>query len=292
MAAITESARAKVNLTLNVLGRRPDGYHAIESLVAFTTSLCDVIRLTPDSAPQLQTSGPFAAAIHGENLIAKALAQLAKTEPRLALGSITLEKNLPVAAGLGGGSADAAAVLRAVRQANAARADRFDWPAMAAALGADVPVCLASTPAFMWGVGEKMVAVPDLPRLSAVLVNPLAAVPTDKTAQVFSQLAAQPIDRADDVPCAPGRFHDAAALIAYMAAQGNDLLPAAIDIVPEIAAVRVAITAAPGCRYTSLSGAGPTCFGIFDSVEQAASAEVSLRKSQPNWWVAASELGG
>jgi len=291
MSAITELARAKINLTLKVRGRRPDGYHEIESLIAFAADLGDSVRLTPGPTTSLHVCGPFAAAITGKNLIESALARLADAEPRLVVGGLALDKRLPVAAGIGGGSADAAAVLRAVRRANPKPAERVDWAAIAAALGADVPVCLESRPALVWGKGEKVTAVPNLPRLRAVLVNPLADVPADKTARVFAKLNAPPAAPEQTAPSAP-TLTDTAALLAYMSARGNDLMAAAIAAVPQIASVRSGLAACPGCQFVGLSGAGPTCFAIFETAAAASAAEDRLRAAHPRWWVAATALGG
>lgn len=292
MSAITEIARPKVNLTLKVSGRRPDGYHEIESLIAFGAGLGDVVRLVPGSKSSLLVSGPFAAAINGDNLISTALACLAEAEPQLVLGSVVLEKHLPAAAGIGGGSADAAAVLRAVRRANPALAEALDWHAIAASLGADVPVCLADTPAFVAGVGERITSLPGLPRLPAVLVNPLATAPADKTAKVFLQLAAPPAQEVRRGVQAPGPFRDAAALLEFMRERGNDLMPAAAALFPEIERVRAALVTADGCAYAGMSGAGPTCFGIFESVEAATAATDAMRQAHTRWWIVATELGG
>lgn len=295
MPVIAELARAKINLTLKVRGRRPDGYHEIESLIVFA-DVSDAVRLAPGERTGLHVSGPFAAAIAGPNLVETALARLAEAEPRLVLGSVALEKRLPVAAGIGGGSADAAAVLRAVRRANSALADAVDWGGIAASLGADVPVCLSDRPAFIWGAGERIEALADVPRLHAVLVNPLAGVPDGKTARVFARLGALPAaareaGAAGHALQVPGGFEDATALIDYMRTHGNDLAVPAAVVVPEIAQVAAALTAAPHCLLSGLSGAGPTCYGIFATTEQAAAAAASLRQSRPDWWVAASVLG-
>ena len=152
---IRELARAKINLTLTVRGRRPDGYHELESLVTFADAADEVV-LHPGSQLSATTTGPFAPEIAGVNLVETTLRQLRELDAGLQLGSITLTKNLPVAAGLGGGSADAAAVLRAVRSANPDIADRIAWPDIAIRLGADVPVCLAGQPTLMWGIGDKL----------------------------------------------------------------------------------------------------------------------------------------
>jgi len=292
MTAITEIARPKVNLTLKVSGRRRDGYHEIKSLIAFGAGFGDVVRLVPGSQSSLLVSGPFAAAVSGDNLISTALGCLAEAEPQLVLGSIVLEKYLPVAAGIGGGSADAAAVLRAVRRANPALAEALDWHAIAASLGADVPVCLADTPAFVTGVGERITPLPGLPRLPAILVNPWAMAPVNKTAKVFSQLAAPPPQETRRGVQAPGPLRDAAALLEFMREHGNDLIPAAVALFPEIEPVRAALVTADGCVYAGMSGAGPTCFGIFESDEAAAAATDAMRQAHSRWWIAATELGG
>ena len=292
MSAITEIARPKVNLTLKVSGRHQNGYHEIESLIAFGADFGDVVRLVPGSKSSLLVSGPFAAAISGDNLVSTALACLAEAEPRLTLGSVVLEKHLPVAAGIGGGSADAAAVLRAVRHANPELADALDWHAIAASLGADVPVCLADTPAFVTGAGERITSLPGLPRLPAVLVNPLAPAPAKKTAKVFSQFAAPSAHETRRAAQAPGPFREVAALLDFMREHGNDLMPAAAALIPEIEPVRAALATADGCVYVGMSGAGPTCFGIFESGEAATAVTDAMRQAYPQWWIVATELGG
>ena len=186
---ITEVARAKVNLTLEVIGRRPDGYHELASLVAFA-DIGDKLTLDINRASDISISGPFAPTIAGENLIAVTLRRLLEAEPRLVLGHVHLDKQLPVAAGIGGGSADAAAVIRAVRRANPDLAASIDWTRIGAGLGADVPVCLESKTAWMTGVGEIVTPMRGWPALQAVLVNPMVPAPVDKTAQVFRRFGA------------------------------------------------------------------------------------------------------
>lgn len=290
MPEITELARAKVNLTLRVRGRRPDGYHHLESLIVFAADAADAVRFTPGAPRSVRVSGPQAGAIVGTNLIDKTLDRLAAAEPRLTLGAVYLEKHLPVAAGIGGGSSDAAALLRAVRRANPSLAGEVDWEGIAAGLGADVPVCLADTAAVVWGTGAQLRAVPDLPVLSAVLVNPLRPVPADKTAQVFARLGAQDLSAPPPAPDVPA-FPDAKALAAYVRAEGNDLRQVAGAVVPEIAAVHAALAADARCLAAGLSGAGPTCFGLYAGPEAAAAAAAELVRRQPEWWVAQSALG-
>jgi len=292
MPAITEIARAKINLTLSVRGRRADGYHEIESLVVFATDLGDVVRLVPGEESGCIVRGPFAAAIEGDNLIDTALLRLAERAPELTLGEVTLEKCLPVAAGIGGGSADAAALLRAVRFANGSRSSAVDWAGIAAVLGADVPVCFLNRPALVTGVGEMLEPVADLPRLHAVLVNPLTPVPFGKTRKVFARLSVPNAPATAERAKPPGPFAHAPALVGYMAAVGNDLMEAAMDVEPAIAQVQAALSATLDCKFAGLSGSGPTCYGIFATPEAAAAAREILRAEHPRWWIVATTLGG
>ena len=220
--AFQEIARAKLNLALKVLGRRPDGYHEIESLVAFA-EIGDRVAFTPGHECRVATSGPFAGDIDGPNLLDRALTLLREHDAKLRLGTVLLEKNLPVAAGLGGGSADAAALLRAVRRANPERAGAVAWHALAARLGADVPVCLAGTPALISGIGDKVEplgAACSLPAMAAVLVNPRLPLPT---AQVYQALAAGPASVAGRASALPRPFSDLDDLVDAMRGHGNDL---------------------------------------------------------------------
>jgi 4-diphosphocytidyl-2-C-methyl-D-erythritol kinase len=197
--SVRELARAKVNLTLTVHGRRADGYHELESLVTFA-GVHDVVTLVPGAAGPVAVAGPFAGYISGENLLVKALALLRRADPGLRLGPVRLEKNLPVAAGLGGGSADAAALLRAVRRANPQRAADIPWLEIAARLGADVPACFGDRPALVFGVGHDIVPMESLPPMHAVLVNPGVPLPT---ARVFAELKAGPAPSASSRPSLP-----------------------------------------------------------------------------------------
>lgn len=285
--ALIETARAKVNLTLRVLGRRPDGYHELESLVAFA-DVGDGIEYLPGSPPTVAVSGPFAGALAGTNIAALALQKTAAAAPGIELGAVAIDKRLPVAAGLGGGSADAAAVLRAIRRANPSREAAVDWHAIAASLGADVPVCLYSAAQFMWGTGHDTIAVPPLPVLPAILVNP--GVPL-ATAAVFRALAASPVPSALPPRSAPGRFCDSAAVVAYMNDHANDLEPAATALCSPIAMVLAALRALPSVRIARMSGSGPTCFALFDTPADAAEAARRVSGREPSWWVNATTLG-
>ena len=286
-----ELARAKVNLTLDVLGRRPDGYHELSTLIAFA-NVGDVIAFERGAAPVVTVDGPFAGAIIGENLLARTLELLARDERRLVLGAVALTKELPVAAGLGGGSADAAALLRVVRAANPAQAAAVDWHRLAASLGADVPVCLASQAAWVGGYGEEIAPLgAPLPPLDIVLANPLAPVPTDKTAQVFRRLAAPPLPPgAKEARKRPSRFASRAELIEFMRAHTNALEPPARAVVPEIGDVLASLSGLPGAELARLSGAGPTCFAVFENEDAARVASARLAASRPGWWVRAARL--
>lgn len=283
---ISETAPAKINLTLTVRGRRPDGYHDLESLVTFAdggADACDRVTLVPGPENRVTASGPFAAQIEGVNLLERVLALLSSLRQELRLGAVDLEKNLPVAAGLGGGSADAAALLRAVRRANPDRAAAVPWHEIAARLGADVPVCLQGTPALISGVGERVQPLPaPLPAMAGVLVNPRQPL---STAQVFQALAAQPAPDAGELPSLPGPFPELASLVDTMRARGNDLEATATRLLPAIADMKAALVTLPGCRIAALSGSGPTCFGIFATREEAARAAVQLAASRPDWWI-------
>ncbi len=283
---LTEIARAKVNLTLRVLGRRPDGYHDLESLVAFA-DVGDGIDYLP-GAPDVTVTGRFAGGIAGTNIAALALQKVAEAAPGIELGAVIIDKRLPVAAGLGGGSADAAAVLRAIRRANPSYEKVFDWHAIAASLGADVPVCLHSAAQFMWGTGHDTIAVPALPELPAILVNP--GVPL-ATATVFQALAAPPTPSAPAARVPPGSFRDAAAVVAYMTEHANDLEPVATALCPPVGAVLAALRSLPSARIARMSGSGPTCFAVFETAADAADAARRISGQEPRWWVQATTLG-
>ncbi|WP_072371317.1 4-(cytidine 5'-diphospho)-2-C-methyl-D-erythritol kinase [Hyphomicrobium sp. NDB2Meth4] len=287
MTVIAERARAKVNLTLRIHGRRADGYHLLESLIVFA-DVGDKVVFRPGATPSVTVSGPYVGAITGRNLVDTTLERLAAADPGLTLGAVEIEKALPIAAGIGGGSADAAAVLRAVRSVNPQ--SKIDWHAIAASLGADVPVCLADCSALVWGVGEHIEPLPALASLDAVLVCPMAAAPLEKTRTVFRQLATQPLEHANP-PVIPPEMSDADALIAHMRGIGNDLRNAAHAIMEQSAWAEAALAAKPGCQYVSLSGAGPTSYGIFTDAGAAADAADSLKAHHPEWWITATTLG-
>ena len=280
---LTEFAPAKVNLTLHVLGRRPDGYHQIESLVVFA-DVGDRLTLVPSGALELAVAGPtaMAAGASGDNLVLRAARALADRVPGLRLGRFQLEKQLPVAAGLGGGSSDAAAALRLLARENGIGPGDGRMHEAARAVGADVPVCLDPRARIMRGIGEVLSDPIDLPELPAVLVNPGVAVPT-KT--VFGALAApaliEPAQSDDFIAINT----DAASLVSLLTARRNDLEIPAIKIEPAIADVLAALQATPGCLLARMSGSGATCFGLFGSVGAAQDAAERMQAASTGWWV-------
>src|SRR5882724_6861569 len=255
-------APAKVNLTLHVLGRRSDGYHELESLVVFA-DVGDHLAFVPGAELDLGVRGPTAdvSGPAGDNLVVKAARLLAERLDGLRLGRFTLDKRLPVAAGLGGGSSDAAAALRLLVLENGLALGDPRVIDAARATGADVPVCLDPRSRMMRGVGEILSAPVALPKLPAVLVNPGVAVPT---AGVFKALAAPPLAPAakPDDPIATDA--DINGVISAVAARRNDLEAPAISLQPVIADVLSALRAFPACRLARMSGSGATCFGLFD----------------------------
>jgi 4-diphosphocytidyl-2-C-methyl-D-erythritol kinase len=278
-------APAKVNLTLHILGRRADGYHELESLVGFADA-GDRLTFTPGDALALEVSGPTAQAAGGtaDNLVLKAARALSERVGNLQLGRFVLDKELPVAAGLGGGSSDAAAALRLLAQANSLAPDDARLYAAARASGADVPVCLDPRGRMMRGIGERLSAPVRLPELPAVLVNPGVAVPTR---DVFAQLGAPALTsppQPDDVLQAGA---DLDHVVSALAARRNDLEAPAVALQPVIADVLAALRDCTGCRLARMSGSGATCFGLFGSMSDAAGAAQALAAAHPAWWVRA-----
>jgi 4-diphosphocytidyl-2-C-methyl-D-erythritol kinase len=285
-AAGAEKAPAKINLTLRVLGRRADGYHDIESLAAFA-GVGDALTFTPGGDLALTVGGPTAAAAGdvADNLVLTAAHALAERVAGLRLGRFTLSKRLPVAAGLGGGSADAAAALRLLARANGLAPHDPRLMQAARATGADVPVCLDPRARLMRGIGDILSDPLDLPRLFALLVNPGVAV---ATADVFAALAAPPAGQSGPAALPEG----GAALLAEIAGGRNDLEAPAIELEPAIADALAVLRKLPGCRLARMSGSGATCFGLFDSSRAASAAARTLRVAYPAWWVRATVLRG
>ena len=295
-AARVEPAPAKVNLTLRVLGRRPDGYHELESLVVFAAA-GDALGFTPGKTLTLTVRGPTAAAAGDltDNLVLRAARALAERIEGLKLGRFTLSKRLPVAAGLGGGSTDAAAALRLLARQNHIALDDARLIAAARATGADVPVCLDPRPRVMRGIGEVLSPPLALPALPALLINPRVSVATK---DVFAALRAPPVGEhhhakgVEDGWAADGHEPSRDELIAYVSRHGNDLEAPAIALHPAIPQALAALRGLPGCRLARMSGSGASCFGLFDSNRAAAVAARALRARHSQWWIRPTTLGG
>jgi 4-diphosphocytidyl-2-C-methyl-D-erythritol kinase len=289
MAILVERAPAKVNLTLIVLGRRADGYHLLDSLVVFA-GVGDRLTFAPGGGLSLKVRGETAdkAGSVEDNLVIRAAMALAAEIPGLKLGRFTLEKRLPVAAGLGGGSSDAGAALRLLARANSIDLDDRRLQKAARLIGADVPVCVDPCPRRMRGIGDVLSAPLKMPKLAAVLVNPGAAVPTR---DVFAMLGLRAGEKQNHAGRARPLPRDRDGLIEFLAGQRNDLEPAAIRLQPAITRVLAALRNEPGCQLARMSGSGATCFGLFASSRAAAAAARGISAVQPRWWVKPTVLG-
>jgi 4-diphosphocytidyl-2-C-methyl-D-erythritol kinase len=285
--AYTEAAPAKVNLALHVTGRRADGYHELESLVVFAGVADELVARRADT-DRLTVTGPFAAAAGSgdANLVARAVAAFRERWPgyvRFGL-DIELRKNLPVAAGLGGGSADAAAALRLMASLGNEPVAASELGKLALTLGADVPACLASGPCEVRGIGEIVHRLPAFPVCHLVLVNPLVAV---VTADVFRRLE----NRTNPpLPPLPAPLTRPAQLGLWLGETRNDLEPAAIALVPAIGELIAAMAAIDGCMLARMTGSGGTVFGLFGSAARAHQAAHDLRAAFPTYWVAAAPV--
>ena len=280
-ALLSETAPAKVNLSLLVTGRRADGYHLLDSLVVFGPA-ADTVHARPAPAITLAMEGPFAAGLETEpdNLVLRAARALALHADRPVGAALVLNKHLPVASGIGGGSADAAATLRLLCRLWDLRVDDGTLAGIALKLGADVPVCLASRPARMTGVGEVLAAVAPMPRCGLLLANPGIAV---ATADVF-RARRSPFSQPSPLPAA---WPDAAALAQTLRGLGNDLEAPALAVAPAIGPVLAALRSLPGCLLARMSGSGGTCFGLFADPAQAKAGAALL---PPGWWRSAGPL--
>jgi 4-diphosphocytidyl-2-C-methyl-D-erythritol kinase len=268
-------ARAKLNLWLNVVGRRADGYHLLDSLIAFT-DLADTLDARPADGLSLAVDGPAAGSLASEpdNLVLRAARRLADRAGVAPRAAIRLTKRIPLAAGLGGGSADAAAALLALSDLWRVALPVEELFDLAATLGADVPMCLADRPAIATGVGERLEPAPPLPPCSVLLVNPGQPLPT---AQVFAvhrgRLGApQPLVRP---------WTDLESFAAQLAERGNDLTEAAIACCPPIAEVLAFLRGTVGSRHVAMSGSGATCFALYATQAEAQRAAARLPSG---WW--------
>ncbi len=278
-------APAKLNLYLHVVGRRDDGYHLLDSLAAFS-DIGDRLSAASASGLSLKITGPFAGDLKDNdptNLAWRAAEMLAALLGRKPNAALTLEKNLPIASGIGGGSSDAAATLKALCGLWQAQPDEAALAALALKLGADVPVCLAERASYFGGTGELVEAAPSLPRAGLVLVNPGIALPT---VSVFKARRGgfTPASRFEEAP------KDARQLAALLAARHNDLTEAALGIVPAIGDVLKELEA-QNALLARMSGSGATCFGLFESQTAAEAAAATMKaKAPPRWWIAAGRL--
>ncbi|MHA7866579.1 MAG: 4-(cytidine 5'-diphospho)-2-C-methyl-D-erythritol kinase [Salipiger thiooxidans] len=283
-------APAKINLTLHVTGRRSDGYHLLDSLVSFAP-VGDWLTVAPGEGLTLEVSGPEAAGVPDDmsNLALRAAALLAGHEG----AALTLEKNLPAASGIGGGSADAAAALRGIATLSGEVPQGFlELPDLLMqrhaerilGLGADVPMCVLSHPLRARGIGERLGLV-TLPDVAAVLVNPRLPVSTPAVFKALETRDNPPMP--DTLP----EFPDAVALIGFLATMRNDLEAPALKVEPGIRAVLDALAGQGGCGLARMSGSGATCFGLFLSEDDARAAAQALTEAHPGWWVASGVLG-
>ncbi len=284
-----EFAPAKINFYLHVVGRRSDGYHFLDSLVVFA-GVGDRIKVAPSDSFFLHLSGPFA---HGlckwqDNLVLRAAHLLAHDLCRAPNVSITLQKWLPVSAGLGGGSADAAATLRALaRLWNVERRSERLF-AVARALGADVPACLYSAPAHISGIGDSLTPAPPLPSAWLLLVNPLRPLATVSVFKAYDRDSCRVYSAPMPMLDVPSDVISLAQML--VASRRNDLCDSAIALEPSIRTVLEVLTLLPGCLLARMSGSGAACFGLFADKAAAMAAVRTLQNSRPNWWSTAAKI--
>ena len=294
MPALVAEGRAKVNLTLRVVARRSDGYHDLESVVAFA-DCADRLTLTPGSGLTLQMSGPLAQACGAtsDNLVLKAARLLAERVPDMKAGSFTLDKVLPVAAGIGGGSADAAAALRLLAQLNGLSLDDERIIEVAELTGADVPVCVASQACVMTGVGETLQPLA-LPKMPCVMVNPCVPVATRDVFDALGLRNGELLVGAADVLLQDRSWPETDASIAEwieaFVEVGNDLEAPAARIQPVITDVLSALGESAGVKLVRMSGSGATCFAIFADDATARRAAEKIKRAHAAWWVHAGTL--
>ncbi len=282
--SLTRKAAAKINLYLHITDRRPDGYHELDSLAVFA-GVHDVITLAPADTLTLDITGPFADGLEAgpENLALKAAERLQQATGLTRGCAIGLQKNLPVSSGIGGGSADAAAVLDGLMDFWKINPKTLDLHGVALELGADVPVCLYGRGAYVSGIGDEIVKGPPLPDAWLVLVNPGVSV---STPDVFKARKGSfnIEDRLEGPPTS------AAHLAQFLSSRYNDLTEAAISFAPAIGAALAALKKTEGCLLSRMSGSGATCFGIYDAEDAATIARSAIVEAQPGWWVQAAPL--
>jgi 4-diphosphocytidyl-2-C-methyl-D-erythritol kinase len=281
---ITERAPAKINLTLHVVGRRDDGYHCLESVVAFSRS-GDELSFAAGEPLNLTVDGPTAQASGSveSNLVLRAARNFAHAYPNARLGAFHLVKRLPVAAGIGGGSSDAAAALRLLARANGISIEDDGVTGAARATGADVPVCLAKRARMMMGAGEVLGPLLELPPLVGLIVNPGAPLET-RTVFARMNIPSGTLTHFGGHPeMSPNMAPDA--LIAAIRKGRNDMEPAACLLAPVLGDVLAILSAAPGARLSRMSGSGATCFALFKDCKSANRAKKAILRAHPAWWI-------
>jgi 4-diphosphocytidyl-2-C-methyl-D-erythritol kinase len=294
--ALSATASAKINLTLQVTGKRTDGYHFLHSLTAFT-DFGDDLSLAPldgGSGLKLTVTGAFASALthnssgttSGENIVELAIRSLAAHCNKAPDFDIRLQKNLPVSAGIGGGSSDAATALRLLTALWDCDTNTEAFQTLLLQLGADIPVCFAATPAVFSGIGERVSPLKAFPATPIVIVNPLKPCPTAKVFQHFAQMKTV-FTKPKNIPT---EFQTTQNLFTFLRdtfpqRQGNDLTAAAIACVPEIEDILAAFQTLPDCAYHGLSGSGASCFGLFETPRQAENAAAQLAEKFGTYWI-------
>lgn len=287
MTPLTEPAPAKINLALHVTGQRDNGYHELHGLTVFT-ELSDELMAEPAGADRLKVTGPFASALGpaANNLVNAAVAAFRDEWPGAVQGGValTLDKQLPVASGIGGGSADAAAALRIMAHLAGEPVDRERLMAVATRLGADVPMCLISRTCEIAGVGDEVRPLPASPKAHLVLVNPLLPI---STAEVFRRLECR---TNAPMPALPDHAERLSVFSLWLADTRNDLEAPATALAPVIGEIRLAVAKTAGCVLARMSGSGATVFGLYGSSAQAMQAARDLRQAFPSYWVAATPI--
>lgn len=272
------AAPAKVNLSLHITGKRADGYHMLDSLVVFT-DFGDVVEIHPDERLTLKISGPFAGNLSAhDNLVLKAARLLVQYAGKPLGARITLHKQIPVGAGLGGGSADAAAALRGLRDVWDIELDDTALAQMALALGSDLPVCLQAQPSWVSSIGEHIEPIRLETDMWIVLVNPGIPLPT---AQVYKSYVPPHRQAATHTK----RIGSQRELVDLVTPLHNDLQPAAFSLLPEIKNVLAMIAHTPNCLLVRMSGSGATCYGLYESEISARQAADAIKTAQPAWWI-------
>lgn len=284
MRTLTYDAPAKINLYLHVIGQREDGYHLIDSLIVFT-KLCDTLIVEQSNTLSLKIDGPFSSSLlgklKGDNLIMRAAHALADATGLRAGASLSLIKRLPIAAGLGGGSADAAATLNSLIKLWNVDLRRIDLTEIALSLGTDVPACIAARPTFVGGVGEQLDGGPNLPRAGLLLVNPREPLSTEDVFAAFSR----PYSNKARFTAEPG---DTTELSNLLVQRRNDLTDDVLRLCPVVGEILETLNATPGCHLARMTGSGATCFGLFENHNAAAKAAETLEGHK--WWVMPTDI--